>query len=87
MLHQCIGSAGPAGMLLADDTEMYERNQEGLGSREPAWIDTRRGLHRESQDSDGHPIGSANDEIGIRGFWRHYSSLVGDVELAASTRP
>jgi hypothetical protein len=26
MVSQCVGSVGPAGMLLADDTEMYERN-------------------------------------------------------------
>ena len=30
MVSQCVGSVGPAGMLLADDTEMYERNQLGL---------------------------------------------------------
>src|SRR5690606_11261014 len=29
MISQSIGSVGPAGMLLADDTEMYERNQVG----------------------------------------------------------
>ena len=86
MLHQCIGSAGPAGMLLADDTEMYERNQAGVASKEPAWIDTRRGLGRESVDERGHPVGTANDEIGIRGFWRHYSSLMGDVVIPEGGR-
>ena len=32
MISQSIGSVGPAGMLLADDTEMYERNQRGVAS-------------------------------------------------------
>ncbi|MGH1504637.1 MAG: aromatic ring-hydroxylating oxygenase subunit alpha [Acidimicrobiales bacterium] len=78
LLHQCVGSAGPAGMLLADDTEMYERNQAGVAALEPEWIDTRRGMDRERVDERGHPVGSANDEIGIRGFWRHYRSLMAD---------
>ena len=33
MVSQSIGSVGPAGMLLADDTEMYERNQRGVRDR------------------------------------------------------
>jgi len=32
MLQQTIGSVGPAGFLLADDSEMYERNQRGVTS-------------------------------------------------------
>ncbi len=35
MVSQCIGSVGPAGMLLADDTEMYERNQQGIAALTP----------------------------------------------------
>ena len=34
MISQSIGSVGPAGMLLADDTEMYERNQRGVEARD-----------------------------------------------------
>lgn len=76
MLQQCIGSVGPAGLLLADDAEMYERNQAGVEMLQPEWIDTRRGIARERIDDDGHPIGSANDETGIRGFWQHYRELM-----------
>ncbi len=50
MVSQCIGSVGPAGMLLADDTEMYERNQRGLEALDPEWLDVRRGLNREHVD-------------------------------------
>jgi hypothetical protein len=73
---QCVGSVGPAGMLLADDTEMYERNQAGLGSLNPEWLDVRRGLNREGVDENGFTIGAATDETGMRGFWRQYRSLM-----------
>jgi Ring hydroxylating alpha subunit (catalytic domain) len=76
MVSQCVGSVGPAGMLLADDTEMYERNQAGLGSLTPEWVDVRRGLNRERVDENGFTIGGATDETGMRGFWRRYKSLM-----------
>jgi phenylpropionate dioxygenase-like ring-hydroxylating dioxygenase large terminal subunit len=76
MVSQCVGSVGPAGMLLADDTEMYERNQVGLGSLDPEWLDVRRGLNREAVDDNGHTVGGATDETGMRGFWRQYKSLM-----------
>ncbi|TDZ44021.1 aromatic ring-hydroxylating oxygenase subunit alpha [Mycobacteroides franklinii] len=76
MVSQCIGSVGPAGMLLADDTEMYERNQHGIAALSPEWLDVRRGLNRESLDANGFTIGSATDETGMRGFWTHYKSLI-----------
>jgi fatty-acyl-CoA synthase len=76
MISQSIGSVGPAGMLLADDTEMYERNQAGLAALSPEWLDVSRGLDRDSVDGDGHPVGTATDEVGIRGFWAHYRALM-----------
>jgi phenylpropionate dioxygenase-like ring-hydroxylating dioxygenase large terminal subunit len=76
MLSQSIGSVGPAGMLLADDTEMYERNQRGLGARDPEWLDVSRGVAREYIDDGGFPVGTATDEVGIRGFWSHYRDLM-----------
>src|SRR5689334_9344265 len=76
MISQSVGSAGPAGMLLADDTEMYERNQRGLAMLRPEWLDLRRGLHRERTDERGLKVGTATDETGMRGFWAHYLSLM-----------
>jgi phenylpropionate dioxygenase-like ring-hydroxylating dioxygenase large terminal subunit len=76
MVSQCVGSVGPAGMLLADDTEMYERNQAGLASLTPEWLDVRRGLNRERVDNNGFTIGAATDETAMRGFWRQYRSLM-----------
>ena len=70
MLQQTIGSVGPAGFLLADDSEMYERNQRGVEALHPEWLDVRRGLHRERVDENGFTIGDATDETAMRGFWR-----------------
>ncbi|MFF7647159.1 Rieske 2Fe-2S domain-containing protein [Streptomyces canus] len=76
MISQSIGSVGPAGMLLADDTEMYERNQRGVEALSPEWLDVRRGLSRERVDENGFTIGTATDETGMRGFWSHYKKLM-----------
>ena len=76
MISQSIGSVGPAGMLLADDTEMYERNQRGVQALSPEWLDVRRGLGRERIDESGFTVGWATDETGMRGFWRHYRSMM-----------
>ncbi|MFE2996911.1 Rieske 2Fe-2S domain-containing protein [Nocardia sp. NPDC059246] len=76
MVSQSIGSVGPAGMLLADDTEMYERNQIGAEQLRPEWLDLRRGLVRERTDERGLTIGGATDETGMRGFWAHYKKLM-----------
>jgi phenylpropionate dioxygenase-like ring-hydroxylating dioxygenase large terminal subunit len=76
MVSQCVGSVGPAGMLLADDTEMYERNQLGIEALRPEWLDVRRGLNRERVDDNGFTIGSATDETAMRGFWSHYKCLM-----------
>ena len=76
MVQQCVGSVGPAGMLLADDTEMYERNQAGLAELRPEWVDVRRGADRERADERGLAAGGATDETGMRGFWAHYRELM-----------
>jgi len=78
MISQSIGSVGPAGMLLADDTEMYERNQVGAEQLRPEWLEIRRGMHRERVDERGLRVGTATDETGMRGFWSHYKTLMED---------
>ena len=77
MMAQTMGSVGPAGFLLADDSEMYERNQRGAAGRLPEWLVLRRGLHRERVDADGHPVADVTDEISERAIWRHYRELMG----------
>jgi fatty-acyl-CoA synthase len=76
LMSQCVGSIGPAGLLLADDTEMHERNQVGVAASRPEWIDLTRGSHREWTDADGLRTSIGNDETGIRAFWSHYRTLM-----------
>ncbi len=76
LVTQCVGSVGPAGMLLADDAEMYERNQRGVAQRRPEWLDLSRGLHRERTDEHGFTIGTATDETSMRAMWEHYLTLM-----------
>jgi fatty-acyl-CoA synthase len=76
MLHQTIGSVGPAGFLLADDSEMYERNWRGVQERNPEWRVLARGMHRERRDSDGLLVGDATDEVPQRAIWRQWRKLM-----------
>jgi fatty-acyl-CoA synthase len=76
LLQQTIGSVGPAGLLLADDSEMYERNQRGAAALEPEWLVLKRGLHRERADEQGFTVGDATDEVPQRAIWRHYRELM-----------
>jgi len=70
LLHQVSGSVGPAGFLLADDSEMYERNQRGVQSLVPEWLTLKRGLNREKLDDEGHLAGAATDETTQRAIWQ-----------------
>ena len=73
---QTMGSVGPAGFLLADDAEMYERTQLGVQASNPEWLFLGRGRHRERRDDQGYLIGDATDETPSRGIWRHYRALM-----------
>lgn len=76
MRQQTMGSVGPAGFLLADDSEMYERCHRGVQARNPEWVFLGRGEHREHRDEDGFTVGHVTDEVPSRGIWRHYRSLM-----------
>jgi phenylpropionate dioxygenase-like ring-hydroxylating dioxygenase large terminal subunit len=76
LLQQAMGSVGPAGFLLADDSEMYERNQRGVQALRPEWLVLKRGLHRERHDDEGMLVGQATDETTQRAIWRHYRELM-----------
>ena len=73
---QTMGSVGPAGFLLADDSEMYERTQRGVQSLTPEWNYLGRGLHRERTDDEGYRVADNTDEVTSRAIWRHYRSLM-----------
>lgn len=73
---QTMGSVGPAGFLLADDSEMYERTHQGLQAQLPAFTYTGRGDHREQRDADGYRVSNSTDDLPSRGIWRHYRRLM-----------
>lgn len=73
---QTMGSVGPAGFLLADDTEMYERNQRGLEIRQPEYLYLKRGAHRERRDENGYLIGHSTDDLPSRAIWDHYRKMM-----------
>ena len=76
MRQQTMGSVGPAGFLLADDAEMYERTQRGAAQRNPECLYLGRGRHRERHDEQGHLIGNITDDTPSRTMWQHYRSLM-----------
>ena len=76
MRQQTMGSVGPAGFLLADDAEMYERTQRGVQSRNPEWLYLGRGKHRERRDENGFLVVDATDEGPSRGMWSHYRAMM-----------
>ena len=76
MRQQTMGSVGPAGFLLADDSEIYERTHLGLKSSAPRYTLISRGSHRERRDEDGYRIGDITDDLPSRGIWRHYRALM-----------
>ena len=82
---QTMGSVGPAGFLLADDSEMYERTQRGVAQRQPEWLRLTRGHHRERTDENGFRVAHVTDELPQRGIWRHYRALMEAPMMQAGT--
>jgi fatty-acyl-CoA synthase len=76
VFRQTGGSIGPAGMVLADDTAMWERNYRGLHAQQPEWLYRRRGTHRVEVESGGAASGRTTDDVAIMGFWEQYRKLM-----------
>ena len=70
------GAVGPAGFLLADDGEMFQRNFRGFQARSPEWVLLNRGMHRESVDEHGYVGGYSADDAHYRRFWGHYRQIM-----------
>lgn len=68
--------SGAAGMGQPDDTEIFERNTDGLEATVNPWIDLSRGRHRERVDSDGSIVGQISDEVTQRGQFREWARLM-----------
>jgi hypothetical protein len=59
-----------------DDTEIFERNTDGLQATVNPWVDLSRGRNREYVDSDGSIVGKISDEVTQRGQMREWSRLM-----------
>lgn len=78
IIRKAEATIGPAGLLQADDGEMYERVQRGIAAQQPEWVVLKRGLHRERVDHDGALVSNSTDETPLRGIWRHYREIMSD---------
>lgn len=67
-----------SGFVISDDFDIFERMQLGLEARFDSgqeWLDQSRGMHREEVQGD-QIRGMTVDEVGVRGIWRHYRSVM-----------
>lgn len=78
ILRAVEGAIGSAGLLIADDTAINERNQAALEAREPEWLVLRRGLKREMKDAEGCASSEITDETPNRGFFEYYATVMDD---------
>jgi phenylpropionate dioxygenase-like ring-hydroxylating dioxygenase large terminal subunit len=67
---------GPAGFGQPDDTEIFERNTDGLQALVNPWIDFSRGRNRERVDEDGSIFGHISDEVPQRGQMREWARMM-----------
>jgi phenylpropionate dioxygenase-like ring-hydroxylating dioxygenase large terminal subunit len=67
-----FGSASFGG---PDDSEIFERVQDGCAVQLEPWQILSRGLHRERHE-DGMIIGEMGDEVTQRGIWRHWKKVM-----------
>lgn len=72
VIRKAEGTIGPAGLLQADDAEMYESVQRGIMAKHPDWVSLKRGLHREENKGNDIIESHFTDETSQRGIWRHY---------------
>jgi phenylpropionate dioxygenase-like ring-hydroxylating dioxygenase large terminal subunit len=70
------GAVGPAGFIIADDTEISEVAQLAAANLHPEWLLLKRGLHTEELHSDGTRTAGLMDETTQRAFWREYKKVM-----------
>lgn len=63
---------GPAGSVIPDDLEIFERNQQALAG-EPSWLLLERGAGEEWADEEGYTVGHLSSELTQRSFWKEYA--------------
>ncbi|CAN5493201.1 aromatic ring-hydroxylating dioxygenase subunit alpha [soil metagenome] len=74
------GAVGPAGFIIADDTEISELAQKAANNLYPEWLLLRRGMHTEETHADGTRTAGLMDETTQRAFWRQYRHVMGEAQ-------
>jgi phenylpropionate dioxygenase-like ring-hydroxylating dioxygenase large terminal subunit len=67
---------GTAGILSADDIDVFAGGQNALKAKGFNWITLTRGLGQEEIHPDGERVGVYSDETPQRAFWRKWSTLM-----------
>jgi phenylpropionate dioxygenase-like ring-hydroxylating dioxygenase large terminal subunit len=70
---------GCAGVVYADDLEIFERTQKGLQSRAQDWLLFARGLDRETI-RNGYVSAAMTDETQHRGMYRRWKEMMTQAE-------
>lgn len=67
---------GTAGILSADDIDVFAGNQNALKASGADRVTLSRGLGKETQEENGGLVGVYSDETPQRAFWRKWASLM-----------
>jgi len=73
---------GVAGIVGADDVEVFHANQTALQATGAAWLNLSRGLGKEEWISEQESVGAFSDETPQRAFWRHWREVMSSTTLA-----
>lgn len=65
-----------AGMVNADDVEIFGRVQSGLKAAKVTWLYLSRGLQPDEQRPAGEVVGERTDEIPQRALYREWARLM-----------
>jgi benzoate/toluate 1,2-dioxygenase alpha subunit len=68
---------GTAGILSADDIDVFAGGQNALKAGGADWITLSRGLEKEHVKPSGERVGVYSDETPQRAFWRQWKSMMG----------
>jgi phenylpropionate dioxygenase-like ring-hydroxylating dioxygenase large terminal subunit len=78
-----FGSASFGG---PDDSEIFERVQDGLAADLDPWMILSRGFHRERLDAEGLTISDMTDELTQRAIWKQWKKVMTQEASAARKR-
>ena len=67
---------GPAGHGMADDVDIFARNQQGLAGTAVEWMILERGLDTDQRQPNGDYKGQAGSEAPQRAVWREWLRLM-----------